>query len=47
MNLMAGLQLLLSSLWKASTKETGSEDVVDVEAAGQETPALVDILSGE
>ena len=33
MNLMAGRQLLLSSLWKASTKETGSEDVVDVGAA--------------
>ena len=42
MNLMAGRQLLLSSLWKASTKETGSEDVVDVEAAGQETPVAVE-----
>ena len=42
MNLMAGRQLLLSSLWKASTKETGSEDVVDVEGAGQETPVAVE-----
>ena len=42
MNLMAGRQLLLSSLWKASTKETGSEDVVDVEAAGLETPVAVE-----